>query len=78
MKNKGIMYYADEGHLIVRKEDDFIMGDGICLGENDSIENYEERAFTEEEIAAFEERVGIVHGRADKKNVAGSSKDNMS
>lgn len=53
------LYKADEGKLIVRKSDDFIMGDAIDLGSADSIENYEERAFSEEEIAAFWESLGI-------------------
>lgn len=59
MKQEGNIYTADEGKLIVRKADNFIMGDAIDLGSADSIENYEERAFTEEEIAAFWESLGI-------------------
>ena len=53
------LYTADEGKLIVRKADGFIMGDAIDLGSADSIDNYEERAFSEEEIDAFYERYGI-------------------
>ena len=53
------MYYAEQGKLIVRKEDNFVMGDAICLGETDDIKKYEERAFSEDEIAAFNERVGV-------------------
>ena len=59
MTNKNNIYTADEGKLIVRKADDFIMGDAIDLGSADSIENYEERAFTEEEIDAFWEILGV-------------------
>lgn len=59
MTNKNNIYTADEGKLIVRKSDDFIMGDAIDLGSADSIENYEERAFSEEEIATFWESLGI-------------------
>lgn len=59
MTNKNNIYTADEGKLIVRKEDDFIMGDAIDLGSADSIENYEDRAFTQEEVDAFWESVGI-------------------
>ena len=59
MTNKNNIYTADEGKLIVRKADDFIMGDAIDLGSADSIENYEERAFTEEEIDALWEILGV-------------------
>lgn len=53
MTNKGNIYTADAGKLIVRKVDDFVMGDIIDLGTEDDIANYEERAFSEEEIAEF-------------------------
>jgi len=36
------LYLCDEGKVFIRKEDGFIMGDGIDLGDNDSIDNYEE------------------------------------
>lgn len=36
------LYYADEGKVIVRISDNFVMGDGIDLGDNDSIDNYTE------------------------------------
>ena len=52
-------YYAEEGCLIVRKSDDFIMGDGICLGTQDTIDNYEEREFTKEEIEEFFRSIGM-------------------
>ena len=51
-ENTGI-YVADEGKMLVRKADGFVMGDQLDLGVNDSIENYEERTFTEDERAAF-------------------------
>lgn len=35
-------YYCDEGKVFRRKADGFIMGDGLDLGDVDSIENYEE------------------------------------
>lgn len=44
-----IIYTADEGNFLVRKEDDFPMGKSLTLGENDSIGNYYERPYTEEE-----------------------------
>ena len=37
------LYFSDEGKVFVRKSDNFIMGSGLDLGENDSIENYEEQ-----------------------------------
>lgn len=68
MKKNDNIYTADEGKLIVRKADGFIMGDAIDLGSADSIENYEERAFSEEEIKAFWESLGV------KKEKAGMPK----
>lgn len=53
------MYYAEKGKLFVRKDDDFIMGDAICLSENDKIKNYVEKDFSEDEIKAFGDGVGI-------------------
>ncbi len=37
-----ILYLCDEGKVFRRKSDGFIMGDGLCLGIKDTIENYEE------------------------------------
>lgn len=49
MKQHNEHYFtADEGKTIVRKSDQFVMGTGIDLGVNDSIENYEEVELTEE------------------------------
>lgn len=53
------LYAADDGKMFVRRSDGFIMGDGIDMGLNDSIDNYEERPFTEEERAAFWESMGV-------------------
>ena len=36
------LYLCDEGKVFIHKADGFIMGDGIDLGDNDSIDNYEE------------------------------------
>ena len=41
-------YNANEGCFIVRKSDDFIMGESICLGDADSIDNYDDVEYTEE------------------------------
>jgi len=53
------IYTADKGKLIVRISDNYIMGDAIDLGSADSIENYEERNFTPEEIENFWESLEI-------------------
>lgn len=42
------LYLADEGKTIARKADGFVMGTGIDLGVDDSIDNYEEIDLTEE------------------------------
>ena len=43
MKTKdNVNYMCDDGKVFIRKEDGFIMGDSLCLGENDTIDNYEE------------------------------------
>lgn len=44
---------ADEGNVFVRKADRFVMGSRICLGRNDTAENYEEREMTEEEKVKY-------------------------
>ena len=36
------LYLCDEGKVFIRKADGFIMGDGIDLGDEDTIDNYEE------------------------------------
>jgi hypothetical protein len=53
------LYEADDGKMFVRISDGSIMGDGLDLGVEDTIDNYEERTFTEEERAAFWESVGM-------------------
>lgn len=47
------VYEADYSNVIVRKADNFTMGIDVCLGEEDSIDNYTERKATEEEIAKW-------------------------
>lgn len=51
-------YTADEGKMLVRKSDGQVMGDGVDLGVDDSIGNYEERLFTDAERAAFWASIG--------------------
>ena len=53
------IYIADDGKLIVRKIDEFVMGSDIDLGSADSIENYEDRSFSKDEIKSFYESIGI-------------------
>lgn len=49
-------YHAEEGKTIRRKSDNFNMGTGICLGTQDSIDNYYEDDMTEEELAEVKKR----------------------
>ena len=41
-------YLSDEGKVFIHKETKEIMGWGICLGDNDSIDNYDEVECPEE------------------------------
>ena len=59
MENVKNMYYAKDGFLIFRNSDNFIMGDAVCLGEHDSIDNYEEREVSKEEFDSFFESIGM-------------------
>lgn len=51
-------YNANNGCFIVRKQDGFIMGEDICLGSADNIDNYEDQAYTEESYEAFYTSIG--------------------
>lgn len=53
------IYKAEEGCFIVRKADGFIMGENIDLGSADSINNYEDKKYTEEEYKEFYKSIGI-------------------
>ena len=53
------IYKADEGCFIVRKEDNFIMGEYIDLGSADNIDNYKDEPYTEEEYKEFYKSIGI-------------------
>lgn len=68
MKQENNIYTAEEGKLIVRTEDDFIMGPDIDLGSEDSIDNYEERDFTQEEINDFYKSVGLTYLIKERKD----------
>jgi hypothetical protein len=59
LTQKGSRYQAEEGNFIVRKADGFIMGEGICLGDADSIDNYKEEPYTEESYKEFYASIGV-------------------
>lgn len=70
MKQEGNIYKADKGKLIVRIADDFIMGDAIDLGSADSIDNYKEREFTDEEIKEFFKSIDInINNEIETENI---------
>lgn len=73
------LYEADNGKMFVRKSDGLIMGDGIDLGISDSIDNYEERVFTEEERAAFWASIGMKDPKIRRRQygVCESGKERM-
>ena len=45
--------FAKHGNVFVRKADEKVMGKGIDLGKNDTLENYKERECTAEELAKY-------------------------
>ncbi len=49
MKHYNNTYIADDGQFFVRKEDGLIMGKTLILGIEDTISNYIERPYTDEE-----------------------------
>ena len=51
-------YQADNGKFIVRKTDNFIMGEAICIGDEDTVDNYTEVEYTEESYKEFYESIG--------------------
>lgn len=59
MKQHGRNYSAEDGNFIVRKKDNYIMGEDICLGTSDSIGNYTEEPYTEESYKEFYDKLGI-------------------
>ena len=62
------IYKADEGCFIVRKEDNFIMGEDIDLGSADNIENYKDEQYTEESYKEFYKSIGILPLKASQKD----------
>ena len=59
-------YEADKGCFIVRKEDDFIMGEAIDLGLSDSIDNYKDVPFTEDSYKEFYESIGVENPQTEE------------
>ena len=53
------IYIADEGCFIVRKADNFIMGETIDLGSEDDINNYIDEPYTKESYKEFNDKYGI-------------------
>ena len=56
-KENSRLYRADKGKMLVRKSDGKIIGPGIYIGSRDSIDKYEEREFSPDEIKKFWERI---------------------
>lgn len=65
-------YKAAEGCFIVRKSDGFIMGEEIDLGSADSIDNYEDKEYTEESYNAFYESIGMESPKKREEQKGGS------
>ena len=59
LKIDNFRYKAEEGKFIIRKSDNVIMGESICLGINDDIKNYKEKAYTKKSYKEFYESLGI-------------------
>lgn len=53
------MYEAADDKMLVRVSDGKVIGDGICLGDNDNIGNYEEREFTDQQREQFFKDIGM-------------------
>jgi len=74
-KKDEFRYEAAEGCFIVRKNDGFIMGDRICLGSADSIDNYEDQPYTEESYKAFYDSIYPKRPRIKKTKVEEVNED---
>ena len=57
--DKASLHEIDDGKMIICKPDHFIIGDGIDLGINDTIDNYEKRTFADKERIAFWKTIRI-------------------
>lgn len=61
------IYKADEGCFIIRKSDNFIMGESIDLGSSDSIDNYADAPYTEESYKEFYDSIDVMIPERSKK-----------
>ena len=79
MKNiYGNIYKANKGCFIVRKSDSFIMGEEIDLGISDSINNYDDEAYTEESYKQFYESLDIEPPKHEEENEETSQEESGS
>lgn len=72
------IYKADKGCFIIRKSDNFIMGEDIDLGSADSIDNYEDQPYTEESYNQFYESLGIEPPKHEEENEETSQEESQS
>ncbi len=72
------IYKANEGCFIVRKSDNFIMGEDIDLGSADSIDNYEDQPYTKESYKEFYESLGIEPPKHEEENEETSQEESGS
>ena len=72
------IYKANTNCFIVRKSDNFIMGEEIDLGSADSIDNYEDQPYTEESYNQFYESLGIEPPKHEEENEETSQEESQS
>ncbi len=72
------IYKANTNCFIVRKSDNFIMGEEIDLGTADSIDNYEDQPYTEESYNQFYESLGIEPPKHEEENEETSQEESGS
>ncbi len=71
-------YKANKYCFIVRKSDNFIMGEDIDLGSADSIDNYEDQPYTEESYNQFYESLGLEPPKHEKENEEENQEESQS
>ncbi len=72
------IYKANKGCFIVRKADNFIMGEEIDLGTADSIDNYKDEPYTEESYKEFYESLGLEVPKHEEENEKESQEESGS
>ena len=76
MEQIGNKWKADKGNFFVRRSDNKVMGDTMFLGNNDSIDNYFEKAFTNEEREEFNKKYSYGgYGNAEDSEAPGMGPD---